>query len=97
MKEKIIHHIKDKFGRLRHGSRDFQREVRERTIGYVLAGLGVVAGLAWNEAISALIEYLFPLSKNGVLAKFFYAILMTIFVVFVTVYLMKWLKKEEEK
>ena len=61
-----------------------QREMRQRTIGYITAGFGVVAGLAWNDAISSLIAYLFPLSTNTILAKFIYAIGVTIIVVFVS-------------
>ena len=34
-------------------------EFKSQTKGYVLAGLGLVAGLAWNEAIKALIENVF--------------------------------------
>jgi len=54
-----------------------------------------VAGLAWNEAIKALIEYLYPLDKNSLLAKFVYAALITIIVVVFTTYLFG--SKEESK
>ena len=30
--------------------------VRERTMGYIVGALGLVAGLAWNDAIKSLIE-----------------------------------------
>ena len=74
---------------------DIKREVRERTAGYIVAALGFVAGLAWNEAIKALIESFFPQGNaNSVLAKFIYAILVTIVVVLVTVYLGKLFRKE---
>lgn len=74
-----------------------QAEVRERTLGFITAGLGLVAGLAWNDAIKALIDYLFPLDKNGLLAKFLYAIVITLVVVFLSIYLVRWLKKEEKQ
>jgi hypothetical protein len=45
--------------------------------------------LAWNEAIKALIEYLFPLGSNTLVAKFIYAFTITAFVVFLTSYLLK--------
>ncbi len=35
-------------------------EFKKRVAGYILAGLGLVAGLAWNDAIKALIDSLFP-------------------------------------
>jgi len=73
-----------------------KKEARERTIAYVVGGFGLIAGLAWNEAIKALIEFLFPLSKNTILAKFLYAIIMTFIVVFVAVNLARLIKKETE-
>ena len=59
-------------------------ELREKTSGYILTALGLVAGLAWNDAISSAIKYFFPLDNNGVRAKFFYAILVTIIIVIVS-------------
>lgn len=75
-----------------------QKEVRERAISYIAAAFGLVAGLAWNDAIKAFIEYFFPLSKNTLFAKFFYAVFVTFIVVFVTVYLARLLtsSKDEE-
>ncbi len=58
--------------------------------------LGLVAGLAWNDAIKALIEDLFPFAKTGILAKFIYAVIITAVVVIVGNYLLKPSAKEEE-
>ncbi len=69
------------------------REVREQTAKYILAGSGVVAGLAWNEAIKALIEHFFP-TQSGIIARFLYAIVITIIVVVLSVYLVR-IQKEE--
>lgn len=73
------------------------REVRERTTGYVISALSLVAGLAWNDAIKSLIEYAFPFSKDTAGAKLIYAVLMTLFIVIVTIYMMKFLGKKEEE
>lgn len=72
-----------------------QQEVRERTLGYVIAAFGLVAGLAWNDAIKALIEYLFPLQENTLSAKIIYALLITLVVVICTIYLNRLFKKDE--
>ncbi|RJQ29068.1 hypothetical protein C4571_02260 [Candidatus Parcubacteria bacterium] len=72
-----------------------KREVRERTVGYVVAALGLVAGLAWNDAIKSLIEYLFPRSQGTLLAKFAYALGVTVAVVVVTVYLVRVIRRED--
>lgn len=66
---------------------DLQQEVRGKTFGYVNAALGLVAGLAWNEAIKALIEAVFPVARNTVLVKFVYAALVTIVVVVLIKYI----------
>jgi len=66
-----------------------QKDIRERTLGYISAAFGLVAGLAWNDAVKALIEYVFPLSQNTLFAKFTYAVLITVFVVFATSYLIR--------
>ncbi len=71
-------------------------EARERTLGYVLAGFGLVAALAWNEAIKSLIDEIFKFSKDSLIAKFGYAILLTLVIVIVSSYLTRVFKKESE-
>ncbi|PIT91796.1 hypothetical protein COU12_01090 [Candidatus Jorgensenbacteria bacterium CG10_big_fil_rev_8_21_14_0_10_54_38] len=77
--------IKNPMGRLGEKGNHFRREMREKVTGYLLAAFGLVAGLAWNEAIKGLIDYLFPLSQNSLIAKFGYAGLITIFVAIMSV------------
>lgn len=77
---------------------NIKEEVREKTIGYITAAFGLIAGLAWNEAIKSLIDYIFPMSQGGLLVKFVYAALMTLLLVLVTVYLIKLVShKKDEK
>ena len=71
------------------------REVKEKTTGYILAALGLVVGLAWNDAIKSIIEYVFPLDKNSILAKLVYALLVTIIVVLVSAYFIRSNKEKE--
>jgi hypothetical protein len=63
------------------------QELRQRTIGYVLASFGLVAGLAWNDAITSGIESLYPVQSNSIYAKFLYALIMTAVIVMLTIYL----------
>ncbi|HAS84584.1 MAG TPA: hypothetical protein DCS23_00710 [Candidatus Yonathbacteria bacterium] len=71
------------------GSR-ITNEVRERSMTYIAGGLGIVVGLAWNEAIKSLIDYLYPASSaNSISAKFVYAIIITVIVVLVTMYIVR--------
>jgi hypothetical protein len=83
--------------RIKERSREFKQEVRERTLGYIIASFGLVAGLAWNEAIKALIEAFFPLQKDTLKAKFVYAIIITLIVVFVSLYFTKFFKDKKEE
>ena len=74
---------------------EIRAQAKKQALGYIVAAFGLVAGLAWNEAIKSLIEYLFPLAQNTLLAKFGYAILITAVVVTITVYLSTLLKDEK--
>lgn len=79
-----------------HGS-EIKKEIKQRVTGYITAAFGLVAALAWNEAIKSLIEYFFPMDKNTILAKFIYAGLMTLVLVIIAVYLVRLLKGPEEE
>jgi len=87
---------KTRFQRLKEEQTRLRKEIRERTIGYILAAFSLVAGLAWNEAIKAFIEQFFSNSQNSVAVKFLYAILVTMIIVIITVYLAKLIEKKEE-
>jgi hypothetical protein len=62
------------------------------------AAFGLVAALAWNEAIQGLFTVIFGEAGN-LYAKFFYAILVTVIVVYATIRLGRLsdrIKKDEE-
>ena len=85
----------NKFRKIRDEKDKIKREVKRQVLTYVTAAFGLIAGLAWNEAIKELIDYLFPIS-NSLLAKFVYAIVMTFVVILISLYLIKLFKKEEK-
>lgn len=89
-----MENIKEK---IKNGSREIKKEIREKTSGYILAAFGLVAALAWNDAIKSLIEYFFPLNKNTVLIKFTYAILITFILVIISVYLKRLLSDKDNE
>lgn len=76
---------------------EMKKKVRERIFTYVGAGLGFVAGLAWNEAIISLINAIFPSARNTVLAKFLYAGILTLVVVTAAMYIERLMREEEKK
>jgi len=83
--------------KIRQQVSDINREVRNKIAGYITAGLGLVAGFAWNDAIKSSIEYFFPLEQNSLWVKFIYAIVITLGVVIVSLYLVNLLREKEEE
>lgn len=71
-----------------------EQEIRGRIAGYIVGAFGLVAGLAWNDAIQTLINSFFPYKSQTVMAKFIYAAAMTFVIVIVSVYVVRFLKKE---
>lgn len=71
--------------------------IRQKIFGYIAAGFGLVAGLAWNDAIKSLIEYLIPSSGNTVIAKAVYALVLTLFVGLFLFYLEKIISHSRNK
>ena len=89
--------IKNSFQKIKEEHLKLRREVRERTVGYILAALGLVAGLAWSDAIKTIIEYFFPLNSSSIFAKIIYAFFVTVVIVLVSVYLLRTSEKLSEK
>jgi hypothetical protein len=61
-------------------------EILKTMVQLATAGFGLVAALAWNEAIKAFLDR-FISSGNGLLSKAIYALIITIIAVLVTYYL----------
>jgi len=71
-----------------------RRRWGERTLTFVLAGFGFVAALAWNDAIQALVRIIFGDQPESILAKFFYAALITVAATVVSIRLSRLTSKE---
>jgi len=74
--------------KIKNGIVETKREFKEKTITLILGGFGLVAALAWNEAIKSLFDTLFPKS-NAIIGKFIYAIIITVVVVIISIRLKK--------
>ena len=89
--------IEKNIGKFKEHSTKISQEVKQKTLGFVITAFGLVAGLAWNEAIQSLINSLVALNKNSVLVKFIYAFLMTLLLVLITIYLARIFDKQGQK
>jgi formate/nitrite transporter FocA (FNT family) len=68
--------------------KEVKKEFKKTTLTLILGGFGMVAALAWNEAIKSLFDTLLPKS-SALIGKFFYAIVITIIVVLISSQLKK--------
>jgi formate/nitrite transporter FocA (FNT family) len=85
---------KQPLNKIKNGIEEVKREFKEKTVTLILGGFGLVAALAWNEAIKTLFETIFP-KKNELIGKFIYAIIVTIIVVIISLQLRKISEKRE--
>ncbi|MGZ4857801.1 MAG: DUF5654 family protein [Methanobacteriaceae archaeon] len=63
---------------------EMKGQVMESIASLITVAFGLIAALAWNEAISALIKQILG-AGNGLTGLFTYAILITIIAVFATI------------
>ncbi len=72
--------------------KSFKKELVEQMVTLSTSGFGLVAALAWNEAIQAFvkdyIEKFYP-EGSGVISKFIYALFITLLAVLITYQLSK--------
>lgn len=94
---KQLYQLKQKVRILEDEKNRIERDLRKITVGYIIAAFGFVAGLAWRDVSMALVEYLFPISKDTILTKFIYAILISIALAFASIYLLRFIGKTKKK
>lgn len=70
-----------------------RKEILEKLTTLATAGFGLVAALAWNDAIQSLFKEVFGV-QSGIWAKFIYAMLITVVVVLITTQLGRLNKKD---
>lgn len=72
-----------------------KRKVTTQIVTLLTGALGLIAALAWNEAVKALFVKIFG-EANGLAAKFAYAIIVTVVVVWITMRLAKLQAQDDE-
>jgi len=71
-------------------------EVLDKLVELVTAAFGLVAALAWNTAIQELFALVLP-EAGDLIAKFLYAVVVTVIVVFVTIRLGRLAERVKER
>ncbi|MBU1036652.1 hypothetical protein KKF32_01275 [Patescibacteria group bacterium] len=74
---------------------NFNKELMSKISTLFLGALGLVAALAWNDAVQALFRVIFK-EQSSIIAKFAYAVVITIIVVLVSWKIMKILDKKNQ-
>lgn len=74
-----------------------RREVLNKMSDLITAGFGLVAALAWNNAIQEVFKRLFGEEQGNLYAMFFYAIGVTVIAVVATIWIGRLIKKDEDK
>jgi len=78
--------------KLREEQRKLRAAVHERMSGAIIGAFGLVAGIAWNDAVRAAIDHFYPPGDGGGLVpKFLYAIIVTVIVSILIYLVSRWL------
>lgn len=72
-----------------------RRELKSRISGYIVGAIGLVAALAWNDAITSLIREIFPQTSTTLVAKFIYAIIITTAAAVIGTYIVRVFSEKE--
>ncbi|MCX6716883.1 MAG: DUF5654 family protein [Candidatus Taylorbacteria bacterium] len=75
--------------------RKFHYDFVERMIILIIAGLGLITALAWDDAFKDIFRIIFG-SISDWQSKLIYAVILTTFTVFITVRLNKIVKKRKK-
>ena len=73
-----------------------QKEVIEKIAALITAAFGLIAALAWNEAIQEIFRLVFG-DQSGIWAMLFYAVVVTIIAVVVTIWIGRVAEKQTGK
>ena len=87
--------VKEKTKGLFQRATKVQREALLKAMTYIVAAFGLVAALAWNEAIKEFINQYFE-SGSNIVSKFIYAIIVTFIAVLITLSIAKFQDKEKK-
>ncbi|WP_372366218.1 DUF5654 family protein [Candidatus Uabimicrobium sp. HlEnr_7] len=74
-----------------------KEQIVEKMAILVTSAFGLVAALAWNDAIKKIFEQYYPNRGEGISAQIVYAVIVTVIAVFAAVLVGRAAGKEKEK
>lgn len=91
---KNITHIKriteeETKAKLKEQARLTSIKIKKELLKAVVAALFFIATLAWRDAINITIDNYYPLKKDAISMKYFYATILTLSAVLITVFVLK--------
>ncbi len=75
-------------GSLSKQVKETNKQILSQSLGFMSSAFALVAALAWNDAIRALLQRYFH-ESSGLISSFIYAILVTVVAVIITMRLNK--------
>jgi hypothetical protein len=72
---------------------EIRSQVFDKTSILISSALGMVAALAWNDAIKSTFDYYFPPSGGAMIAKIVYALFITVVAVAFTIWINRMFSK----
>lgn len=94
---KRLYEIKGQLRKIKEEKREIEAAFKNQLGAMLMAAFAFIAGLSWREVINSVIDYLFPLDKDTLLAKFIYAIILTFFLSLIYVYVTRFMNKKDDK
>lgn len=92
-KTPVVKHIAS---RSVHVLSETKNQIFEKITTLALGAFGLVAALAWNDAIQSIFQTYFG-PQQGVMAKLYYALTVTVIVVLITLWIGRIAHKNDQK
>ena len=89
-------HTKEIISSIKEHNKKIRIEVISKLSALITAGFGLVAALAWNDAIKSIVTKLFGSPGDQIIAMVIYALIITLVAVFATIWISRIAQKAKE-
>ena len=89
-------HTKEIISSIKEHNKKIRIEVISKLSALITAGFGLVAALAWNDAIKSIVAKVFGSPGDQIIAMVIYALIITLVAVFATIWISRIAQKAKE-